>query len=446
MGQQQLTGRCACTADRVFDGERVHTDQAVVVESGAVVGLMPRAALPPGLPMTDHAGCTILPGLIDAHSHFMRWQGPAYLAYGVTTVRDTGNDLAWILARRREADDRPWPRLLALGPILDGPQPIHPHVARRCADAADAVAAVDETLDAGVDGIKLYVGLPADWLPAMVRRTHERGARASIHCGGIGLRAALHAGVDEFFHHDGVLAAVWPGGRPPGWLDAWGDPGVGATWDEQRRLADAIAHSGATATPTLAYWDSQGRVRTPVGHGAAAAALVPLRLTTWQSARADPVAADKWRRALAATQRFTSLLLERQVPVLAGTDVPCGALPPGLSLWRELRLLTEAGMSPLQALGAATSAAAAFLRRPALGRLAPSAAADLVIVRGDPLAAIPESPDIVRVMRSGILHEPASLLRQTEPMVCDPASAADPWTRQFAQHHQRTAPSAAAQH
>jgi hypothetical protein len=410
----------------------------VIVDGGAVRGLAQVADLPAHMPVVGAAGCTIVPGLIDAHIHFMRWQGPAYLARGVTTVRDTGNALSWILDRRREAGQQPWPRILSLGPLLDGPRPVHPVVSRPCRDAADAADAVREVCDAGVDGIKLYVGLPAGWLPSMAQQARVRGLRASIHCSGSGLRAALRAGIDEFFHHDGVLADVWPGGQPPGWLEAWGLAAFDATWDAQQRLADDIRAAGITATPTLAYWDSQWRTRTPQGHGSEAEAVAPPHITEWQTPPQDAAAADQWRRALDAALRFTGLLIEREAPVLAGTDAPCGAVPPGLGLWREMRFLNAAGMSAAQALRAATSETAAFLRRPELGRLGAGSAADLVVVRGNPLEAIPERPDVVRVMKNGAWHAPQELLEQMEPLDDTPAGA-DPWALQFSQHR-RPAP------
>jgi imidazolonepropionase-like amidohydrolase len=66
------------------------------------------------------------------------------------------------------------------------------------------------------------------------------------------------------------------------------------------------------------------------------------------------------------------------VPVLAGSDVPCGIIPPGLSLWRELSLLVGAGMSPTRAIRAATVDAASYLGKPEYGRLSPGSVADLV--------------------------------------------------------------------
>ncbi|HQI77849.1 MAG TPA: hypothetical protein PK384_15165, partial [Candidatus Latescibacteria bacterium] len=90
---------CAYLPDRVFDGRRVLPDPAVLVEDQHVQCVLPARELTPDTPIAAYPGCTIIPGLIDAHVHFMRWQGPLYLAHGVTTVRDTGNPLKWILAR-----------------------------------------------------------------------------------------------------------------------------------------------------------------------------------------------------------------------------------------------------------------------------------------------------------------------------------------------------------
>ena len=429
-------GRFACAATRVFDGERVFTDHAVLVDNGTVVAVMPRASLPESVPLLVEPNVTILPGLIDTHVHFMRWQGPLFLANGVTTVRDTGNDLAWILARRGEWQGNIWPRILCTGPLLDGDKPYHVHVSRSSADAAGAAAAVRETAAAGVDGIKLYVGLPVEWLPAMTEAGHAAGFKVSMHCSGGGVLAAGRAGVDEFFHLDGLLGDIWPN-HPIGWLNIWGRPEFAATWDRQHEAADAIRSLDMTATPTLAYWDSQWRTRTS-GHSASDYMRgVPPEIVTWQGTQAiDTAASDEWRRALEAAQRFVGLLAERGVPLLAGSDAPCGALPPGMSLWRELALFTEAGLSPLQALRSATYSAATFLGQARLGRLSPGCMADIVVVRGDPLTHIPASPDIALVIRQGVLYRPADLLATAEQATA--TLGEEPWGRQFALHHARS--------
>jgi len=422
-------GAVAWAADRVFDGEQVLRDHAVILAEGAVVEVLPRHWLPTGVPVRYEPATTILPGLIDAHVHHMQWEAPLFLAYGVTTVRDVGNDLAWVLAQREQARKALCPTILCVGPLLDGPVPLHAKVSRASADADAAVAAVRETAEAGVDGIKLYCSLAREWLPAMVREARSHGLRTSMHCQGTGVLAAAEAGVDEFHHLDGILTDVWPD-RPAGWLELWGDPGLDAKLDVLRRVADRIAELGMTATPTLAYWHSQWRIRASDHSPEVDAPGVPAEMISWQgTAATDPALADKWRRALEAAQSFSGLLFERGVPFLAGSDVPCGAQTPGLSLWRDLSLLAQAGVPTLRVLQAATSGLGALLGRPLLGRLQAGSTADLVVVRGDPTRCIPERPDIVAVVRGGVAYHQARLLDEARRVASSVSD--DPWSAQF---------------
>ena len=422
----------AYAADKVFDGDRFYADHAVVVAKDRINALVPVAELSPDTPVDHYPDCTLVPGLIDTHMHFLRLQGPVFLAYGVTTVRDTGNDLPWILQCRAEWRDRPWPRILSLGPLIDGDPPGHALVAHRVSDAESAVAAVRATAAAGVDGIKLYASIAAEWIAPMVEASHAAGLKVSMHCLPHGVLVAGRGGVDEFYHLDGILADIWPD-HPPGWLHVWGDPGLAKTWDRQQQVADEIAALDLVSTPTLAYWDSQWRMRLERGPWPEEQAHMPADLFKWSSAAPDPALGHTWQRALEAAQRFQRLLNERGVVVLAGSDTPCGGILPGQSLWRELVLLTGTGLSPAAALRAATSAAADFLAQPRLGRLAADCAADLAIVRCDLSRALPDRPEVELVVRDGTPHRPADLLRQPD----DPTWRSDPWARQFEQHWTR---------
>src|SRR6185436_6188794 len=100
--------------DRLWDGVSTQTQsgQAITISGEKIVGVgaLDRAG---GADVRTYSGCTILPGLIDAHVHYCSWMGNLFLAAGVTTVRDVGNDLAWILNRRRmHGDDA------SLGPAI----------------------------------------------------------------------------------------------------------------------------------------------------------------------------------------------------------------------------------------------------------------------------------------------------------------------------------------
>ncbi|MFH1007126.1 MAG: amidohydrolase family protein [Candidatus Latescibacterota bacterium] len=267
--------------------------------------------------------------------------------------------------------------------------------------------------------------------PPMVQEVHAHGLKASIHCLQTGLLAAAQAGVDEFFHLDGILTDVWPD-HPPGWLDVWGLPGFDETLDAQEKEADQIARFGMTATPTLAYWRSRWRIHV-ADCFREEARYVPPEIVAWQGGgEKNQQAGDQWCRALEAAKRLTGLLLKRNVPILPGTDVPFAAVCPGRSLWQELSLLVGSGMCPLRALQTATLDAADFLDRPMLGRLAPGAVADFAIVRGDPTARIPEDPHLVATVHNGVIHHPEKLLAQAQKAAGTVTK--DPWSAQFRIH------------
>jgi len=289
------------------------------------------------------------------------------------------------------------------------------------------VAAVRETAQKGTDGLKFYVKLDPDWVPAMVAAGHEARCKVSMHCSA-GVLQAAQAGVDEFFHYDGIAADVWPD-HPAGWLNLWGRNEFEQTIDRQRTVADGLRATGITATPTLAYWDSQWKIRRAEWRDSEELGNTPAPMISWQALEPNQTSSDEWQRALHAAQRFTGLLIERGVPVLAGSDVPCGVIPPGRSLWRELALLAEAGLSPLQALQAATVDAAAYLGLHDIGNLVPGSMADLVVVKGNPLDHIPDKPEILITVQRGIPHQPDALLALSNDSLDD-----EPWADQFKRH------------
>ena len=407
----------ACTADRLFDGQRVRHDCGVVVRHASVEAVLPANRIPSQLPVIEMSGCTIIPGLIDCHVHFMRWQGPLYLAAGVTTVRDTGNDLDWILSRRGEWPARDWPRILCTGPMVDGPSSAW-GICRSCRDRGSAVSVVRELASRGVDGIKLYARLPPGWVPGIVAAARDVGLPTCMHPIATDAVDAAEAGVGELFHLDGMMNHLWPG-HQPGWLELWGDPEVSSAIDLQGDVADRLAKTGTVATPTLSYYRSRlGVIGDP--------ALLPERARSWFEEVFEEPREDRlglWRSALPSVQGFVGLLHERGVPILAGTDVPW--VLPGQSLWTEMSLLSESGLGPLGALRSATLVSAKHLRIPRAGILEAGSHADLVFVAGNPMTAIPRTPEIPLVIRGGKIYRAGQLAEDAREENPDPAL--DPW-------------------
>jgi len=403
------TGRWLCTAARLFDGERVLSDQALLIEGGTIRDVLSTAAVPTGLPTLAAPSGTILPGLMDLHIHFTSWQGPLYLAWGVTAVRDVANDTAWILAKRAEAKRHPWPRIYCVGEALDGPN-AYWAFCRKCPDATTACTGVRELAGLGVDGIKLYVGLETAWLPEIVTEAQRVDLPLMMHP--FDAPGAIDAGVEELFHLDGLLDAVWPA-HPAGWLEVWGHPDFPTDPTNRLRLADRIAAAGTIMTPTLHYWHFAHTVRRGNPADPCIPALNMQWLTGMPGYTADPDGAAQYERALAHVREFMGMLIERDVLILAGTDEPFGLLPPGQSLWRELELFTECGMTPILAMKTATSLAADRLRLTDRGRLRPGYAADFVVVNGDPTVRITAVPEIQAVVRDGQVYDPGALQEQS---------------------------------
>jgi imidazolonepropionase-like amidohydrolase len=330
----------------------------VVTAGGLIRRVGPSAEVvpPPGALVVDGTGATLLPGFVDAHVHLGFSSAGRVLAGGVTTVRDLGWPPRRLAAlRRRAADPRRSPRLLAAGQLLTVPggYPTRapwapPGTARPVAGVAEAVAAVAELAEAGAAVIKVALDdrvgptLPAAVLAAVVEAAAERGLGVTAHVGTAAEAAkALAAGVGELAH--------WP-------FDPAGLPGV---------LIDALAET-VVAVPTL---------------------------------HVDPSPARR-----AGVRRFVA----RGGRVVYGTDLGNQGPPPGVDV-AELRLLVEAGLDPGRALAAATSLAAAHLGLEGRGRIAPGAGADLLLVDGDPLADLAALERVRLVARDG--HLPANSRR-----------------------------------
>lgn len=402
---------------------------------------------PAGIPVVDGAGGYLIPGLWDMHGHVLPTAGSApgawwepdpevalrlLVAHGVTGVRDMWGSLeaAARLARERRTRGRPWPHVLTPGGILDGPVPYHPDLIP-VGSPDEARAAVDSLAAGGADFIKVYTALPPDLLGVVIGRAGEHGLAVAGHVpAAVPAAEAAREGMRSFEHLYGVLEGC-SSDEPAllaenvAFLDAraagrsttredrsWFRHLLG-TQDDARcdGLLRLLAREGTWQVPTLAALEGVFRLRDPFAADDPRLAWVdPRAREFWGPSSYDETrnfADADWelrRRRLDRVRAVVGRMAELGVPLLAGSDFhPTIAFTfPGASLHDELGLLVEAGLTPLEALRAATSGPARFLEaRDSLGAVATGHVADLVLLDADPLADIGNTRRIRGVVLGG---------------------------------------------
>ena len=422
-------------------------DATVVVEGERLTAVGPAATTPapPGAQTIDGRGKFLIPGLVDMHVHVYtrdKWHPELFLAAGVTTVLDLGGQLSDLTAYRGAVASgaRPGPRILFTGPMLEEGE-VYPGFAGFCrhVDADRIETGVDALADAGVDGIKLYVTTRPETARRACARAHARGLPVFMHQHATwGAEAAL-AGVDSVEHLNvfgqlapAALRMAEPGKLTPfeygGWLWRWfGDLDPRA--DHVRRLYDALIGAATALDPTLVLYAARpGALGDDVGDTSMddpeRTRLLPLLpspvskelVGRWAERRtaargASEVTRGKTRRAWDNMLEVVGGFHRAGGVVLAGTDCPNVAIVSGYSLHRELELLVRAGLSPMEAIMAATRRPAERLgQRDVLGTITPGRSADLLVLAADPLADIRNVRRIERVIARGVAHTPEALL------------------------------------
>jgi imidazolonepropionase-like amidohydrolase len=394
-GRGLVSKATAIVNARVFDGTRLRDWTSVRFADGIITDCAAGPTARDGDEVIDAAGGTLLPGLIDSHIHLVPGALAQGLTFGVTTALDMFSLADVMAAAKQQAAARPDvadvrsagvgatapgghpSAIYAPFPTLAGPEQAGQFVADRVAEGSDYLKIFGPT---GAAGPRAVPSLDLDTVTALTETAHGRGLVVVAHVNSVaGVGKVVSAGVDVVAHVpvDGELDTA---------------------------LAGRIAEAGIAYGPTLAT--TENFLGEPGGTAVAADPRLAALLGDAQAQRLAAGLSGRRGQGMPPYSRAEEnvrRLAAAGVTILAGTDAPNPGTIFGASLHRELELLARCGLTPAQALNAATAAPARVFNLADRGHTAPGQRADLMLVSGDPLADITATRAIERIWRAGVL-------------------------------------------
>ena len=401
---------------RVFDGHKVIGQADVWVDSGKIKAVGKSLKVPSNVRAIGAAGDTLLPGLIDAHTH--AWGDALKEAeiFGVTTELDMFTSLQFMQPTKKhqaEGKDLDQADLFSAGSLATAPGghgteygiPVP-----TLTSPSEAQAWVDARIAEGSDYIKIIVDdasaygshrptLSIETVKALIDAAHKRGKLVVVHIARQqDARDVINAGADGLAH---LFSDSAPGPD----------------------FASLAAAHHVFIVPTLTVLEGVDGVASGES------------LTT-DSRLAPYLTADDIRNLKSSFPKSPTGLSEKyaeqtvaqlkaaHVPILAGTDSPNPGTAHGASIHRELELLVRSGLTPPEALASATSVPAAAFHLADRGVIAPGKRADLLLVKGDPTEDITATRDIVSVWKLGVEDDRASYRASLEKARQEAAKAA----------------------
>jgi len=405
---------------------------AVVMEGNRItaVGEKGKVPYPPGAQVIPAAGKFILPGLIDMHVHWADWMPELFLAHGITSAVDLVST-DWTLEQSKALSDGriAGPRLFAaLGPFAGRllwdrlPSEI---------DSAEVARRIVREAGSGRSKYaltKVYTELTPDQLHAVVEESHKAGRNVIAHLGSLDARQAAEAGVDALAHASGVALATIPDRAKADDLRTCVKLGISIEYPlflvyhafvdraKVKELTALLIRKNVRLEPDLintARWGAKDREAWIAED---AKILSDPNLKYIPSNNRDRILFSKPLERLSKEEQvllgqgyenlrsFLRGFIQAGGTILAGSDTAAFVLP-GASLHRELELLVDVGLTPMQAIQAATKNNAEFLQESDLGTIEPGKLADVIVIGKDPLSDIKNTNSVEVVIKDGTVMD-----------------------------------------
>jgi imidazolonepropionase-like amidohydrolase len=407
--------------------DTVLRDATIVVREGRIteVGATRNVRVPPGARLMDGRGKYLIPGLADMHTHLYsdgevpdslaKYELGVMAANGVTATRFMiGTREHFTLRREVEAGRIVGPQLWLASPQLTGQKDVNSRVVTTPADAREAVK---EMADLGYDFVKLTLFITPPVYDAIVSEAKRQGIRVVGHVDPeVGVARALAAG-QQIEHLDNYLESVLADSAPM--RTSVSDRGLFRlkNWEsldyvddaKVDRIAGATARAGIYTCPTLtvfktafALGQSEEAIKARPDWGIMPPDLRALYLGAREKYWKNPATEARRMRWVQVRDRLVKAIADSGGKIMAGSDTPEWFFGYGWTLHREMESLVAAGLTPYQALAAATRNPAEFLRASKeWGTIEAGKRADLVLLTANPLEDIRNTSRIEAVVIGG---------------------------------------------
>ena len=401
-------------------GDLPKPNTTIVINESRIADLTNNATVNPDLPLAaknviNLTGKYIIPGLFDMHAHVGNVLKNSYnqsesedmlsmlLAYGITTIRNTGGPTEQSVALKKNISEGKimGPQIFTAGQLLNTPQIPVPFVEKQVITEQDVRQEVRNQIEAGVDYVKLYVGLTPKLAQAAIREAHSNGTKVIGHLYltswtdaanlGVGDNKTAVNHIDFLTHGVPVSPSLLSKENRQKFLEAGDHPFNHFLWldlvdlngPEISEMISALVNNNVSVDPTLDIYEAM--------------------------VKEEPQNQYLWPKVL----QLTKMMYNNGVPILSGTDIPNFDLVPGASLHHELELLVEAGIPPLEVIKIATrNGAQALDIEIDVGTIEPGKQADMIVLSENPLDDISNTKKIETVINNGQLIDRVELMNK----------------------------------